>query len=182
MIYSALCFSLSFNQVIEAVGEECDGIRLITRKKNWMVVRMPGAIQSPPHLDASSSIQERVKALEEASTCLLELAFEARLQESTIEACQTAMKQLKGELNEDTFAYISATLQRRLDACKLFSKLQKHFHLTPAQFKQLGKKLLKRLCQRDLHFEAFQLAIGLEWDMSELLTDWSIKMVSRIEG
>ncbi len=163
------------------MAQECDGIRLITAKSSWMIVRMPEVMQNPPDLSSTNhSVQERVKALEEASMCLLELAFESGLQESTCQACEQAMKHLKRELNEETFAYISANLQRRLDSCKLFWQLQKHFSLTPTQFKKLGKKLLRRLCQRDLHFEAFQLAIGLEWDMSDLLTDWCLKVVKRL--
>ena len=167
-----------FNEPLLGVQEECDGIRVITAKDTWMIVRMPEAIKNPPQSpNEDSSVQERVKAVEEASQALLEQSFEEAIQSQMILSCKQQMTKLKKVLNEETFSYISVTLQRRLDACKLFSDLQSHFPLTPSQFNQLGKRLLLRLCSRDLHFQAFQLAIGMEWDMSELLTDWSIKVV-----
>lgn len=182
--------SVSFDDaVLAAIEEECDGVRVNTRTGDtWMIVRMPQIMQNPPDFSQpppqTQTIQERVRTVESASAHLLDLSFESGLQEQIGSECaQVMLKELKPRLNEETFAYIWAMLRKQLDACKLFSALQLHFPITPQQFTHAGRKqILKRLCQRDLHFEAFQLALGMEWDMSSLLTDWTIKVVKKKGG
>ena len=132
-------------------------------------------------LGATLNPTDRMKAIEEASQLLLTLALEPALQQQIRDNLLVAQADLKSVLEEATFAYTSATLEKRMALCDLYTRLQEHFYLTPAQLLHLlpgGISITRRLCQRHLHFEAFRLALHLDADLSEILTHWSREAVS----
>lgn len=160
------------------VHEECDGLRLISASEGeWMILEMPEELQSAMF----NNPEENDKSIEEQSKSLLFLAFEPSLQDKQIEDVEGKLNALKATLNEETFTYLSATVSQKVSACRVLKKLQSEplsLPLTPLQFQFSQPTLIKALCRRSLHFEAFQISIQMEWDLSPILTDWSYKLVN----
>lgn len=159
------------------VHEECDGLRLVSSTGEWMIITMPEDL----HTAMFSS--ETEKSIEEQAKSLLYLAFEPSLQDKQIEEIGFKLSALKSTLNEETFTYLSATVSQKVSACQVLRLLQSEplaIPLTPVQFQRGQQSLISMLCRRSLHFEAFKVAIHMEWDLSPILTDWSFKVVSYI--
>lgn len=187
---------------------DADAVRIISTSMHKVIYPMPYNLQelqtaplrSSKLLSAFDRFTDPTKApelamlsdtqlLEDVECCskaLIDWSSEAELAKNLVAAIQKGLHMLSKRLEWDenakqTLIYIQALASKQITTSEVLSKLQKSSAIIGPQLAVVSKELLlRRMYSRNFHFEAMEIALHLDLDISSILMDWASKKVSKI--
>jgi hypothetical protein len=179
------------------VVEDFDGIRLISPDSHRRISKLPKHLAEMEGFNLESSRlgellhtqlaslpdNDLLEGLELAARALISVYSRAehlsRLQSFLRQGMAILRERLVPDDNsQHTLVYIDATIVGYSAQIEALQRLQRHFALTGEELMAMPKDLLlRRLYVRDRHFEAMEVALALDLDLSALISDWILKLV-----